>query len=154
MYAWSDMAKVKKDLWNKLHAVKQMMGKQFTQLAQIVMSGGQNLLDLHSHIQSKLKRAIRGTDDGPVLLSQVNGKESNMQTQNKKRQHTAVSSTKNANTKGTMLLYFCIMTVLIFFCLGRCLVVPLSQASKFELNSRKHVKRLDKDAIVQQKVIQ
>ena len=22
MYAWSDMAKVKKDLWNKLHAVK------------------------------------------------------------------------------------------------------------------------------------
>jgi hypothetical protein len=59
------------------------------------------------------------------------------------------SSTKHANTKGTLILYFCIMSVLIFCCLSRCLVVPLSQASKFELNSRKHVKKLDKNGFIQ-----
>jgi len=57
------------------------------------------------------------------------------------------------NTKGTLLLYFCIMSVLLIFCLGRCLVVPLSQASRFELNQRKHVKRLDKNGFIQQEVI-
>ena len=59
-----------------------------------------------------------------------------------------VSSIKHNNTKATMLLYFCIMTVLMCCCLGRCLVVPLSQASKFELNSRKHIGKLDKSAFI------
>ena len=64
-----------------------------------------------------------------------------------------VSTPKHMNTKGTLLLYFCIMSVLLIFCLGRCLVVPLSQASRFELNQRKHVKRLDKNGFIQQEVI-
>ncbi len=59
-----------------------------------------------------------------------------------------ISSVKHNNTRATMLLYFCIMTVLMCCCLGRCLVVPLSQASKFELNSRKHIGKLDKSAFI------
>lgn len=39
---------------------------------------------------------------------------------------TGVSSIKHNNTRATMILYFCIMTVLMCCCLGRCLVVPLS----------------------------
>ena len=35
MYAWSDMSKVKRELWNKLHAVKDLMKKKATNLAQI-----------------------------------------------------------------------------------------------------------------------
>ena len=64
-----------------------------------------------------------------------------------------ISSVKHNNTRATMLLYFCIMTVLMCCCLGRCLVVPLSQASKFELNSRKHIGKLDKSAFIQQEVL-
>jgi len=61
---------------------------------------------------------------------------------------TGVSSIKHNNTRATMILYFCIMTVLMCCCLGRCLVVPLSQASRFELNSRKHIGKLDKSAFI------
>lgn len=64
-----------------------------------------------------------------------------------------ISSVKHNNTRATMLLYFCIMTVLMCCCLGRCLVVPLSQASKFEMNSRKHISKLDKSAFIQQEVL-
>jgi len=34
MYAWSDMPKVKKELWNKLHQVKAAMKEKVTTLAQ------------------------------------------------------------------------------------------------------------------------
>lgn len=50
MYAWSDMAKVKKDLWNKLHAVKELIGKGATNLAQLFSSGGQHLYHMPSRI--------------------------------------------------------------------------------------------------------
>lgn len=66
---------------------------------------------------------------------------------------TGVSSIKHNNTRATMILYFCIMSVLMCCCLGRCLVVPLSQASRFELNSRKHISKLDKSAFIQQEVL-
>ena len=36
MYSWSDMAKVKRDLWNKLHAVKDIMKKKATNLVQMI----------------------------------------------------------------------------------------------------------------------
>ena len=36
MYSWSDMGKVKKELWNKLHAVKDLMKKKVTNLAQMI----------------------------------------------------------------------------------------------------------------------
>lgn len=65
-----------------------------------------------------------------------------------KVENTGVSSIKHNNTRATMILYFCIMTVLMCCCLGRCLVVPLSQASRFELNSRKHIGKLDKSAFI------
>mmetsp|Transcript_23946 Transcript_23946/g.36684 ORF Transcript_23946/g.36684 Transcript_23946/m.36684 type:complete len:129 (+) Transcript_23946:773-1159(+) len=61
---------------------------------------------------------------------------------------TGVSSVKQMNVRGTLILYFCIMTVLIFCCLGRCLVVPLSQQSQFEINSRKHMAKMDKNAFI------
>lgn len=70
-----------------------------------------------------------------------------------KVENTGVSSIKHNNTRATMILYFCIMTVLMCCCLGRCLVVPLSQASRFELNSRKHIGKLDKSAFIQQEVL-
>jgi hypothetical protein len=38
MYAWSDMSKVKKDLWNKLHAFKSGIKDGATNLAQIMIS--------------------------------------------------------------------------------------------------------------------
>jgi hypothetical protein len=57
------------------------------------------------------------------------------------------------NTHATMLLYVCIMTVLLCCCLGRCLIVPLSQASNYEINSRKHFTKLDKNALLQNEVI-
>jgi hypothetical protein len=62
---------------------------------------------------------------------------------------TGVSSVKQMNTHATMLLYVCILTVLLCCCLGRCLIVPLSQASNYEINSRKHFSKLDKNALLQ-----
>jgi len=61
---------------------------------------------------------------------------------------TGVTSMKQMNTHATLLLYFCIMTVLVCCCLGRCLIVPLSQASNYELNSRKHFSKLDKTGFI------
>ena len=37
MYLWSDMNKVKKDLWNKLHQVKTAAKDAVTNLAQIMV---------------------------------------------------------------------------------------------------------------------
>jgi hypothetical protein len=36
MYTWSDMSKVKNELWNKLHAAKELMKKKAVNLAQII----------------------------------------------------------------------------------------------------------------------
>ena len=66
---------------------------------------------------------------------------------------TGVPSTKHMNTHGTMLLYFCIMTVLTCCCLGRCLIVPITQASHYEINSRKHMAKFDKNGFIQHEVI-
>ena len=43
MYSWSDMGKVKRELWNKLHAVKDLMKKKATNLAQIISANAQHL---------------------------------------------------------------------------------------------------------------
>lgn len=42
MYAWSDMPKVKKELWNKLHQVKSAMKEKVTNLAQTMVRQVQN----------------------------------------------------------------------------------------------------------------
>ena len=43
MYTWSDMSKVKRELWNKLHAVKDLMKKKATNLAQLISVNAQSL---------------------------------------------------------------------------------------------------------------
>ena len=42
MYSWSDIDKVKKDLWKKLHSVKNVMKQGVTNLAQIVSTHANN----------------------------------------------------------------------------------------------------------------
>jgi hypothetical protein len=43
MYSWSDMSKVKKELWNKLHGLKDIMKKKATNLAQMISANAQSL---------------------------------------------------------------------------------------------------------------
>ena len=71
----------------------------------------------------------------------------------KERLDAGLPMTKQMNTRGTMLLYFCIMTVLTCCCLGRCLIVPITQESHYEINSRKHMTKFDKNGFIQQEVI-
>ena len=40
MYAWSDLSKVKHDLWYKLHSVGAAMGQQVSNLAQLLSHHG------------------------------------------------------------------------------------------------------------------
>lgn len=160
MYTWSDMQKVKRDLWNKLHSVKDMVKQQATNLAQLLSTQSTKLYNrVPKHIKNHLANFYamnvlgKPAAERPIMLGQVQGTsvqklEANVKHVSHDSSRTA-SSTKHANTKGTLLLYFCIMSVLIFCCLSRCLVVPLSQASKFEINSRKHVKKLDKNGFIQ-----
>jgi hypothetical protein len=53
MYSWSDMSKVKVQLWNKLHAVKDMMKKKATNLAQIISANAQHLANNYMPPQIK-----------------------------------------------------------------------------------------------------
>ena len=66
---------------------------------------------------------------------------------------TGISSTKQMNTHGTLMLYCCIMSVALCCCLARCMIVPIAQASNYELNSRGHIDKLDKNAFIQEHVI-
>jgi hypothetical protein len=43
MYLWSDMNKVKKDLWNKLHQVKNAAVACVTNLAQIMVNSARSM---------------------------------------------------------------------------------------------------------------
>lgn len=43
MYLWSDMSKVKKDLWNKLHQVKNAAVQGVTNLAQIMVNSARKM---------------------------------------------------------------------------------------------------------------
>lgn len=58
MYAWSDMAQVKKELWNKLHQVKSAMKDGVTNLAQVMIN----------HANS-MKKKMQGGQDGALFLS-------------------------------------------------------------------------------------
>ena len=111
---------------------------------------------------------VQGPQEQPLILSQTSASTENVdakkdtgglspspdkkiQTYYGKRREqldTGVTSMKQMNTHATLLLYFCIMTVLVCCCLGRCLIVPLSQASNYELNSRKHFSKLDKTGFI------
>jgi hypothetical protein len=55
MYTWSDMTKVKHDLWNKLHSVKDMVKQQATNLAQLLSTHSAKLYNrVPNHIKNHL----------------------------------------------------------------------------------------------------
>lgn len=55
MYTWSDMQKVKHDLWNKLHSVKDMVKQQATNLAQLISNQSTKLYSrVPKHIKNHL----------------------------------------------------------------------------------------------------
>jgi len=51
MYLWSDMNKVKKDLWNKLHQVKNAAVAGVTNLAQIMVNSARTMAN---HVSNNL----------------------------------------------------------------------------------------------------
>ena len=63
--------------------------------------------------------------DKPTSLSQISSKGRDT-SDLRNEMENGVTSVKQMNTHGTIILYFCIMTVLMCCCLGRCLVVPIS----------------------------
>jgi hypothetical protein len=165
MYTWADMSRVKKELWDKLHQAKSLMKDGVNNLAQVVSTNAQTIqtniisqlpesvkLQLAQYYQNMISHPVQR--EQPLMLGQVSshtdesadddqkpteGQMKTMYSRKDKLGDTGVLSTKQMNTRGTLLLYFCIMTVLSCCCLGRCLIVPLSQASNYELNSRKHM---------------
>lgn len=163
MYTWSDMSRVKKELWDKLHQAKSLMKDGVNNLAQVVSAHAQRVqsqvisqlpdsvkLQLAQYYQQMISHPVQR--EQPLMLGQVSSSETSqddqkptepqmrsMYSRKERLGDTGVLSTKQMNTRGTLLLYFCIMTVLSCCCLGRCLIVPLSQASNYELNSRKHM---------------
>jgi hypothetical protein len=100
------------------------MKEQVTNLAQIMVRQVQNsvgyIKDPIQHYYSKPSNYER---EQPLFLAQQSMPEYGSRS---KLGDTGVSSTKQMNTRGTLLLYFCIMTVLTCCCLGRCLIVPLT----------------------------
>ena len=59
MYVWSDMSKVKKDLWKKLHQVKDLMKKQATNFAQIVSTNAQKVVkSVHARMPITLQESM------------------------------------------------------------------------------------------------
>ena len=144
MSTWSDMAQVKKNLWNKLHGAKDAIKDGATQLAQLI-----------SDKASQFTQFARGHLPFDDSMVQLESEEINMQVQSEKQtvSKKLQPSTKTLNTQRTMILYFCILTVLLCCCLGKCLVVPIAQAGRYELNSRKHIAKLEKNAFIQQQVI-
>lgn len=86
MYAWSDMAQVKKELWNKLHQVKSAMKDGVTNLAQVMIN--------HAH---SMKKKMQGGQDGALFLSQTEVETDSEKSKNKygrRRDDTGISSTK------------------------------------------------------------
>ena len=120
MYTWKDMSVVKENLWNKLHQIKSSVKDGVTTLAQIVQSRAH---DLATQMGGPVQFVPLDSDikiDSSSKSTHTVKRSSARQTEN------GVSSPKHMNTHGSMILYFCIMTVLMFCCLGRCLVVPIS----------------------------
>lgn len=64
MYLWTDMNKVKKDLWNKLHQVKNAAKNAVTNLAQVMVNQVKRL-------NQKLRLSPQSEEEAPVMLSQV-----------------------------------------------------------------------------------
>ena len=124
MYSWKDMAQVKQNLWNKLHSAKQSMTDGVVALAQIISENANKLMKPQDDQFVELESE---NDVKAPVLSQVKQKsELDVNKKKDKNYYIGISSVKRMNTQRTMILYFCILTVLMCCCLGRCLVVPLS----------------------------
>ena len=127
------------------------MKEQVTNLAQTMVRQVQNSVGyIKDPIQHYYAKPSNFRKEQPLFLAQMETPEYGSRS---KLGDTGISSTKQMNTRGTLLLYFCVMTVLTCCCLGRCLIVPLTQASHFEINSRKHISKMDKNAFLQQEVV-
>lgn len=155
------MSQVKKSLWNKLHSAKAAMKDSVNQLAQIMVNRAQAMIP--QQVQNYIQLAPIVQRERPLFLAQTSPVDEGNTTQSMvvqpptRRMHHKkqdVSSVKQMNTHGTMILYFCIMTVLVFCCLSKCLIVPLTQASRYEINNRKHISKLDKNGLIQKEVIE
>jgi hypothetical protein len=55
MYLWSDMNKVKKDLWNKLHQVKNAAVAGVTNLAQIMVNSARTMAN---HVSNNIPSGL------------------------------------------------------------------------------------------------
>jgi microcystin degradation protein MlrC len=56
MYTWADMSKVKKELWNKLHAAKELMKKKAINLAQMISRNTNHLMN--NYVPDNLKTSL------------------------------------------------------------------------------------------------
>lgn len=121
MQYWGDIKTVKSNLWKKLHSMKDAMKDGVLNLAQLISESTTTLIG-----------GAPADSDYIMLEEQGSSIQSNELTQMKKTKakptnpYLGISTVKRLNTQRTMILYFCIMTVLMCCCLGRCLVVPLS----------------------------
>ena len=76
MYTWSDMSQVKKELWNKLHAAKELMKKKATNLAQLISRNANHIAKnyLPDNIKQSFGQLYQYTQpvqEQPIVLSQV-----------------------------------------------------------------------------------
>lgn len=68
MYSWSDIDKVKKDLWKKLHSVKNVMKTGVTNLAQIIQHHAGNAA---TAVQNRLPDGVNNYINNIQLVKQM-----------------------------------------------------------------------------------
>lgn len=56
MYTWADMSRVKRELWDKLHAAKSLMKDGVNNLAQVVSSNAQRI---QTNVISQLPESVK-----------------------------------------------------------------------------------------------
>ena len=76
MYTWADMSKVKRELWNKLHAAKELMKKKAVNLAQLISRNTNNIMN--NYVPDNLKQSFtqlysytQPEVEKPIVLGQV-----------------------------------------------------------------------------------
>lgn len=127
MEYWGDIHAVKNNLWKKLHSVKDTMQQGAVNLAQLI-SDSTNVL-MNGPTDNTFVQLSESETQSSVSESNIDTQGTKMRKSKTKNQniYLGISSVKRLNTQRTMILYFCIMSVLMCCCLGRCLVVPISQ---------------------------
>jgi len=80
MYAWSDMSKVKKSLWNKLHTAKAAMKDSVNVLAQIMVTRAQSMIPQQVKSYMQLTPIVQRSNR-PLFLAQTSTVEETNSTQ-------------------------------------------------------------------------